>query len=201
MSINNVLFKANYLFENYFYFQLYGGTYATRMLSSFAKLFMSFLQYEGFTLGVHDILTVKRADSKRKKLIKESRKIGIQAVASALGISLETEMEEIVEKIEQANTTNPKFRAILDRQYKTMLDTYTNNINKWGGLQMKSFFMHWEKNFRACLPAGLVCKFPANNLQLMVQSGAKGSMVNTMQISCLLGQIELEGTLDCITDY
>lgn len=27
----------------------------------------------------------------------------------------------------------------------------------------------------------------------MVLSGAKGSMVNTMQISCLLGQIELEG--------
>lgn len=27
----------------------------------------------------------------------------------------------------------------------------------------------------------------------MVQSGAKGSTVNTMQISCLLGQIELEG--------
>lgn len=29
----------------------------------------------------------------------------------------------------------------------------------------------------------------------MVQSGAKGSMVNTMQISCLLGQIELEGRI------
>lgn len=27
----------------------------------------------------------------------------------------------------------------------------------------------------------------------MVLSGAKGSMVNTMQISCMLGQIELEG--------
>jgi hypothetical protein len=27
----------------------------------------------------------------------------------------------------------------------------------------------------------------------MVLSGAKGSTVNTMQISCLLGQIELEG--------
>lgn len=47
--------------------------------------------------------------------------------------------------------------------------------------------------FRTCLPAGLLCKFPNNNLQLMVGSGAKGSTVNTMQISCLLGQIELEG--------
>lgn len=47
--------------------------------------------------------------------------------------------------------------------------------------------------FRTCLPGGLISQFPSNNLQLMVLSGAKGSMVNTMQISCLLGQIELEG--------
>ncbi|XP_043540876.1 DNA-directed RNA polymerase I subunit RPA1-like [Chiloscyllium plagiosum] len=43
------------------------------------------------------------------------------------------------------------------------------------------------------MPLGLHRLFPDNNLQLMVQSGAKGSTVNTMQISCLLGQIELEG--------
>ena len=40
---------------------------------------------------------------------------------------------------------------------------------------------------------GLLKKFPDNCLQLIVQSGAKGSSVNCMQISCLLGQIELEG--------
>ena len=40
---------------------------------------------------------------------------------------------------------------------------------------------------------GLVKAFPANNLHLMVVSGAKGSMVNAMQMSCLLGQMELEG--------
>lgn len=100
------------------------------MLSSFAKLFMSFLQHEGFTLGVRDILTVRKADKKRKKLINESRTIGIQAVAAALDISVDTPLEEIVEKIERASATNPKFRTTLDRQYKTFLDTYTNNINK-----------------------------------------------------------------------
>jgi len=43
------------------------------------------------------------------------------------------------------------------------------------------------------MPQGLLKKFPDNNLQLMVVAGAKGSTVNCMQISCLLGQIELEG--------
>lgn len=46
---------------------------------------------------------------------------------------------------------------------------------------------------KQCIPSGLLKNFPKNNLQLMVQSGAKGSVVNCMQISCLLGQIELEG--------
>ena len=43
------------------------------------------------------------------------------------------------------------------------------------------------------MPHGLCRQFPRNSLQLMVQSGAKGSSVNCMQISSLLGQIELEG--------
>lgn len=80
-----------------------------------------------------------------------------------------------MKKIESELATNPRFRTLLDRKYKTALDNYTNEINK------------------ICLPQGLIEKFPKNNLQLMVQSGAKGSTVNTMQISCLLGQIELEG--------
>jgi DNA-directed RNA polymerase I subunit RPA1 len=47
--------------------------------------------------------------------------------------------------------------------------------------------------FRACVPNGLIRSFPNNALQMMIQSGAKGSMVNSIQISCALGQIELEG--------
>ena len=43
------------------------------------------------------------------------------------------------------------------------------------------------------MPQGLLKRFPDNNLQLMVVAGAKGSTVNCMQISGLLGQIELEG--------
>lgn len=156
-------------------YELYGGTYATRLLSALAKLFTRFLQKEGFTLGVHDILTMEKADARRKEIIKESRKIGLEVVTNVLGLSIDSPIEEIVEKLRESNMKNPKFRAQLDRQYKITLDSYTNDINQ------------------TCLPAGLVCKFPENNLQLMVLSGAKGTTVNTMQISCLLGQIELEG--------
>lgn len=38
------------------YVQLYGGAVAGQMLTSFARVFTSFLQLRGFTLGIEDLL-------------------------------------------------------------------------------------------------------------------------------------------------
>ncbi|XP_067615853.1 DNA-directed RNA polymerase I subunit RPA1 isoform X2 [Eurosta solidaginis] len=156
-------------------YELYGGEVSTSLLTSLSKVFTAFLQKEGFTLGVKDILLTSDADAQRRKLVKECRKIGDTAVAVALDLEEIPSLDVLVENMEEAYLKDPKFRVILDRKYKSLLDGYTNDIN------------------RTCLPDGLISRFPLNNLQLMVLSGAKGSMVNTMQISCLLGQIELEG--------
>ncbi|KAG8987892.1 hypothetical protein FRB90_003071 [Tulasnella sp. 427] len=45
----------------------------------------------------------------------------------------------------------------------------------------------------AAVPSGLYRRFPDSHMQTMVMSGAKGSAVNARQISCGLGQTELEG--------
>ena len=156
-------------------YELYGGDISTQLLSSFTKVFTIFLQWEGFTLGVHDILVLDEAAKKRSKIVKNSRQVGKTATCQVLDIPENTPDDELVVKLQEAYSKDPKFRTTLDRKYKTTMDSFTNDINK------------------TCLPAGLLCKFPDNNLQLMVMSGAKGSTVNTMQISCLLGQIELEG--------
>ncbi|XP_016947411.1 DNA-directed RNA polymerase I subunit RPA1 [Drosophila biarmipes] len=156
-------------------YELYGGDVSTRLLTAFTKVFTFFLQLEGFTLGVKDILVSSEADRKRRNIIRECRDAGNSAVSAALDLEDEPPHDELVEKMEEAYVKDSKFRVLLDRKYKSLLDGYTNDINK------------------TCLPGGLITKFPSNNLQLMVLSGAKGSMVNTMQISCLLGQIELEG--------
>lgn len=156
-------------------YELYGGDVSTRLLTSFAKVFTIFLQWEGFTLGVRDILVQENADKKRQKIVQESRKAGKKATCEALEIPIDSTDEEMVAKLKEAYSNDPKFRAKIDRKYKSIMTPYTDEINE------------------TCLPAGLICKFPENNLQLMVTSGAKGSTVNTMQISCLLGQIELEG--------
>lgn len=54
-------------------YELYGGNTSTQLLTSLAKLFTIFLQREGFTLGVHDILVVPDADKKRRKIIRKCR--------------------------------------------------------------------------------------------------------------------------------
>lgn len=156
-------------------FELYGGTCSAKLLSAFGKLFQAALQRNGFTLGIEDILLLKKADKKRKEIISNCRKIGENIQKSVLELPNDTPMDIVTSKMEESYWNDPKFRTQVDRKYKSALDIYTNDINK------------------TCLPAGLLKKFPDNNLQLMVQSGAKGSTVNTMQISCLLGQIELEG--------
>lgn len=64
---------------------------------------------------------------------------------------------------------------------------------------------------QACIPSGQRKRFPLNCMSLMTSTGAKGSIVNFSQISCLLGQQELEGrrvprlpngrTLPCFEAY
>ncbi|CAJ0960345.1 unnamed protein product, partial [Mesorhabditis belari] len=160
------------------FFDLYGHRTGIKILSCFSRLFTTYLQYHGFTLGVADILCLPNADKRRKKAIKGVRTIGDQVAIDAFGLGADASQNEI--KLALAATyCNPKGvgadLAALDRTMKRGITPYNDKINK------------------ACVPDGLVRLFPQNGLQMMIESGAKGSTVNAMQISCSLGQIELEG--------
>lgn len=158
-------------------FELYGGETSGKLLSCLARLFTAYLQlYRGFTLGVEDILVKKRANKQRRKIIQESVTCGSKALQMAFNLPASADVDEARERWQDAhlNTDQRDFNMV-DLKFKEEVNQVNNNINK------------------VCMPVGLHRSFPENNLQLMVQSGAKGSTVNTMQISCLLGQIELEG--------
>ena len=160
-------------------FELYGGGVSTSFLSGLSKLFTYFLQgIEGFSLGVQDILVTETANDVRTGVMADTRQVGDSCAAQGVGAKGEVNIDELrfmMEETHRASADNPRFRMELDRGYKEKLNPATNRINA------------------VCVPAGLIKSFPHNNLQLMVNSGAKGSTVNTTQISCLLGQIELEG--------
>ncbi|XP_061175152.1 DNA-directed RNA polymerase I subunit RPA1-like [Saccostrea echinata] len=158
-------------------YELYGGEVAGSLLSCLGRLFMNFLQqHRSFSLGVEDILVTRKANQKRKKAIQKSGKCGPEVATQALGLDEGQDEETIREAMMDAQfDKNDRRLRELDLCMKGKTDNTQNAI------------------VGACMPKGLEKLFPANNLQLMVQSGAKGSSVNCMQISGLLGQIELEG--------
>ncbi|XP_015686989.1 DNA-directed RNA polymerase I subunit RPA1 [Protobothrops mucrosquamatus] len=157
--------------------EVYGGETSGKLLTALARIFTAYLQfYRGFTMGVEDILVKYKADQKRCSVIKESTNCGIKAVRAAFNLSQTSSCEELRSKWQDAHLQkDQRDFNMIDLKFKEEVNCCSNEINK------------------VCMPLGLHRSFPDNNLQLMVQSGAKGSTVNTMQISCLLGQIELEG--------
>lgn len=158
-------------------YEIYGGETSGKVLTCLARLFTAYLQlYRGFTLGVEDILVKPKADVRRQRIVEESTLCGSRAVKAALNLPEAASCDEIRGKWQDAHLgKDQRDFNIIDMKFKEEVNHYSNEINK------------------ACMPFGLHRQFPENNLQMMVQSGAKGSTVNTMQISCLLGQIELEG--------
>ncbi|XP_068181664.1 DNA-directed RNA polymerase I subunit RPA1 [Antennarius striatus] len=158
-------------------YELYGGDTSGKVLTCLARLFTAYLQlYRGFTLGVEDILVRPAANRQRKKIIQKSLKIGTKTLQAAFNLPPNVGQADARSRWQDAHL-NPDQRdfSTADHKFKEVANHVNNDIN------------------RVCMPVGLHTSFPDNNLQLMVQSGAKGSTVNTMQISCLLGQIELEG--------
>ncbi|WKX97060.1 hypothetical protein Q1695_013032 [Nippostrongylus brasiliensis] len=165
-------------------FELYGHKVGVQILSCFSRLFTTYLQLHGFTLGVADILVRKDADKLRKQAIKESRTIGDQVVRNAFGLDDNVSHAEI-NRILASTYCNPRGQGqdvkMLDYSMKQSIAKYNDAITK------------------ACVPDGLIRQFPENALQVMILSGAKGSAVNAIQISCCLGQIELEGKRMAVT--
>uniref|UniRef100_T1JBE4 DNA-directed RNA polymerase I subunit RPA1 n=1 Tax=Strigamia maritima TaxID=126957 RepID=T1JBE4_STRMM len=163
-------------------YELYGGVISSEILSALGRLFNSFIQNIGFSLGSLDIVSGKKADKKRKKAIIKAQKIGYEVAAEALSIQNHDDVELINDKIEAAHfDLDDTHMKGLDMEMKSKTDKLSNQISQ------------------IVMPNGLLKIFPENNLQLMVLSGAKGSTVNSMQISCSLGQIELEGRRPSLT--
>ena len=154
--------------------ELYGPFISTKLLSAFARLFTVFLQYEGFSMGVKDILLTDEGEELRDSIIATSEKAGI-AAARELFSAENDDVETLREKYKQLHLRGgPSGRVRCDMVFKKHANIINNELNS------KLNIMHLKP-------------FPSNALHLMVEAGAKGSAVNRLQISALLGQIELEG--------
>ncbi|KRX27038.1 DNA-directed RNA polymerase I subunit RPA1 [Trichinella nelsoni] len=175
-------------------FELYGPAVAAKLLSCFSRLFTTYLQMRGFTLGVEDIMLTEKADSKRRKLLSTVDRCGSEAVREALALDVGIEDDEVKLILEKMHFKNEKESLLrVEQCFRQATDKFNDQANK------------------VCFPNGLLKAFPDNGLSLMIETGAKGTSVNFFQMSCMLGQVDLEGqrvkvgmsgrTLPCFQRY
>lgn len=162
-------------------YELYGPESAGKLLSILGRLFTKFTQSHGFTCRMDDLRLTPEGDKMRRSLLDKGKSDGLEAHMEFLGLSdmAKEASEEDLKKefdlrMEEVARDDSKL-AGLDNAMKSKVNKLTSSV------------------IDKCIPNGLVKKFPKNNMQMMTVSGAKGSPVNVSQISCLLGQQELEG--------
>ncbi|EFI27675.1 RNA polymerase I largest subunit [Coprinopsis cinerea okayama7 len=159
-------------------YEVYGAEIAGKLLGILSRLFTKFLQHRAFTCRMDDLILTPTGDKKRADLIERGKNLGtegaIENFPSLSGVPKEEVPEQLRNLLETVLRDDNKM-AGLDVTVKTKLSKLTSSISD------------------ACLPNELLRKFPYNHMQTMTLSGAKGSAVNARQISCALGQQELEG--------
>ncbi|KAB5591960.1 DNA-directed RNA polymerase [Ceratobasidium theobromae] len=159
-------------------YELYGPEIAGRLLSILSRLFTKFLQHRAFTCRMDDLALTPEGDARRAKILQGAKAYGHDAAVenfpSLDGASPEECNQRLPILLEEVLRDDTKM-ANLDLTVKKKMTTVTEAVTK------------------ACMPHGLLRKFPDNHMQTMTMSGAKGSAVNARQISCGLGQQELEG--------
>ncbi|KIJ70148.1 hypothetical protein HYDPIDRAFT_78326 [Hydnomerulius pinastri MD-312] len=159
-------------------YELYGANIAGQLLGILSRLFTKFLQHRAFTCRMDDLALTPDGDRKRTTILQNNLNLGTEGAV---------ENFPSLAKVDKEDT--PAALA-------SLLEDVLRDDNKMAGLDVtvKTKLAKLTKSIAdACMPHGLLRQFPHNHMQAMTQSGAKGSAVNAQQISCALGQQELEG--------
>ncbi|KAI3612276.1 dna-directed rna polymerase i subunit rpa1 [Moniliophthora roreri] len=159
-------------------YELYGPTIAGRLLGILSRLFTKFLQHRAFTCRMDDLTLTPEGDARRREIIEKGKDLGTEGAIENFPSLSNTPKEEIPEAL------------------KSLLQDILRDDTKMAGLDVtvkNKVKKLTEAISETCLPNQLLRRFPDNNMQTMTLSGAKGSAVNARQISCALGQQELEG--------
>ncbi|KZT72559.1 beta and beta-prime subunits of DNA dependent RNA-polymerase [Daedalea quercina L-15889] len=159
-------------------YELYGADVAGTLLGSLSRLFTKFLQHRAFTCRMDDLSLTPDGNARRADIIKKGAGLGTEgAIDNFPSLADVSEQEKPV-------------------MLRSLLEDVCRDDSKMAGLDMtvKGKLNKLTKSIAdAVMPHGLLRQFPHNHMQAMTLSGAKGSAVNAQQISCALGQQELEG--------
>jgi DNA-directed RNA polymerase I subunit RPA1 len=127
-------------------YELYGGPTSGELMSTLGRLFVLYLQTQGFTCGIDDMLLQPGAEANRAALKLEAEQMGLKAACQFAEITYDPSKPREINRILQEKMKQDKNNgARLDGAMKSALNPFTSNI------------------ISACLPKGQVKAFPANS--------------------------------------
>ena len=158
-------------------YEAWGPTVAGKLMTILGRLLTKFLNMRAFSCGVEDLLLTQSGEETRKEKLAGLKHIAAEVAAKYVSLDADKHPENDLELLSRLESITR------DEEKLAGLDALT-------GTRTKNFDNEVEK---ACLPSKLEKSFPANQMQLMTNTGAKGSAPNAKLISCNLGQQNLEG--------
>ncbi|KAK3058134.1 hypothetical protein LTR09_001212 [Extremus antarcticus] len=158
-------------------YEAYGHMTAGRLLSVLGRLLTRMLTTRAFSCGVEDLVFTAPGEEDRRKALAGADTVGLQVAARYVGLA---------DRVSSAD----------DRELRRRLEDVLRDDTKQAGLDQMTQGATGVLSSAVtleCLPNALLKPFPKNQMQAMTSSGAKGTKVNANQISCNLGQQNLEG--------
>jgi DNA-directed RNA polymerase I subunit RPA1 len=195
--------------------EAYGSQAAGDFLSAVGRLCTLFIRRHGHTTGVDDLMLLPGAeDTRLSRLLEGVRSIGIDTTHEVrrmfanedAGDGNDVKMSD--DDSDNGSANHDEARRLLGELIRSKGDVVEARLDSIIATKLNAL----SSTVNRCIPSGLGKKFPSNGFSLMTDTGAKGSAVNSTQISCLLGSTIMEGkrvprmggsgaTLPCFSPY
>ena len=168
--------------------ELYGDRLAGYLLGALSHLLSAVLRRTGFTVGLDDFVLVAGAEADRVACLARAE----QAAEDATFLLIQERLR-LREAPAGPQPGGGESHAARTRRLVEALVTHVGDASAQHDAKCMSALNQVSSDtIDQCL-ARAEKPFPRNNLAMMTNTGAKGSTVNSSQISVLLGQQALEG--------
>jgi DNA-directed RNA polymerase I subunit RPA1 len=198
--------------------EAYGSHAAGAFLSAVSRLSTYFLRRHGHTTGVDDLMLLESADKERvETLVARVGQVGEEAAKSVRevfsredgvasektrrvtgaskrkGALVELKAEDAAIALEANDVAAPlgfeRTRSLVATMVRSKGAIAEDRLDA----AMTGRLNAVASDVNRSIPSGLIKRYPLNGFSLMTETGAKGSAVNSTQISCLLGSTIMEG--------
>ena len=169
-------------------YELCGPSAAGLLMTGVSRMYTLYLQWRGFSCCMRDLLIKKPSEQVRSDLLTTAREGGWNRIRTWVSDRIHV-VGKSMDQVKSLGDLQAAIRAIVKTQGVHAKD----ELELLEKMMLGNSSEFWGKTIDSVLPGGLSTSFPTNGFSAMVMTGAKGSKINQSQISCLLGQQELEG--------